>query len=127
MAVDFSSLVYLPNQEVFGRSITVTPLASMPGQSAYSARGIYRTRPTIIEGGEVGAVIADQESVLYIRDAEFPKVPIQGDLIGIPVSTNGIPPPGSNNPNDPPAQFYVTDVPTNDGGESTLILQKVVP
>ena len=31
MAVNFSTLVYLPNYDTFARAVTITPLASQPG------------------------------------------------------------------------------------------------
>jgi hypothetical protein len=126
MAVNFSVFVYLPCQEIFGRPVTVTPLVSQPTAGSYSARGIFRTHDTVIDGGEVGAVISDQESVLYVRDTEFAVVPMQGDMISIP-TTNGIPPPGSSSINDPPAEFVVSDVNTRGGGETMLQLQKYMP
>lgn len=126
MGLDFSTLVYFPCQEVFGRPVTVTPLVSLPGYGPYTRRGIFRTRDVIIEGGEIGAVLSDQQSVLYVRDVEFPAVPQQGDLISIGAD-RGIPPPGKVRPTDSAIEFLVTDVPTRGGGETTLVLQRVEP
>jgi hypothetical protein len=125
MGLDFSSLVYYPCQEIFGRPVTVTPVVSLPGQAAYAARGIYGTRALIIEGGIAGAEFSDQQTVLYIREVDFPATPQQGDHIAIP-NDGSIPPPGRVSPNDPPTEFVVTDAPFNGGGETTLVLQRIV-
>jgi len=43
MAVDFSGLVLGPNVAIFGRDVTVTPVASQPGNppTPYPARGVF--------------------------------------------------------------------------------------
>lgn len=42
MAVDFSGLVLGPNITTFGRDVTVTPVASQPGNpQPYAARGVF--------------------------------------------------------------------------------------
>jgi hypothetical protein len=74
MALDFSTLVYLPNYDTFARPITVTPVASQPGVPAYTARGIYDTRPVDVAGMD-GSITSDQQTILDVRDAEFLVVP----------------------------------------------------
>ena len=69
MGVDFSTLVYLPNFDMFARPITVTPLASQPGMPAYGARGIFDTRPIDVQA-EDGSIVSDQQTILDVRDAE---------------------------------------------------------
>ena len=51
MAVNFSTLVYLPNFDMFARPVTIIPMASQPGLPAFTARGIYDTRPHRCAGG----------------------------------------------------------------------------
>src|SRR5262245_3075434 len=92
MAINFSTIVYIPCQDLFGRKIVVTPVNSAPGFPAYEARGIYTTRAidisTNVGGWEGMAMISDQQTIVDIRDKEFlasgRAIPIQGDLIDIP-------------------------------------------
>jgi hypothetical protein len=114
MAVNFSTLVYLPNFDLFARPITVTPLASQPGMPAYTARGIYGTRPIDVQA-EDGSIISDQQTIVDIRQDEFAVLPDQLDRVYIPA--------------DPDAgrdlgEFEVTDTEDNGGGETTLVLRK---
>jgi hypothetical protein len=116
MAVNFSTLVYLPNYDMFARPITVTPLASQPGSPAYAARGIYDTRAVDVAAMD-GSIISDQQTILDVRQAEFTKVPEQLDRINIPADAEGGPALGD---------FEVTDTEDNGGGETTLIIRKIV-
>jgi hypothetical protein len=116
MAVNFSVLVYLPQYDTFARSITVMPLASQPGAPAYTARGIYDTRPVDF-AGEDGSIVSDQQTILDVREAEFSVVPEQLDRIAIPADADGGPDLG---------EFEVIDTETNGGGETTLVIRKIV-
>lgn len=117
MAIDMSLVVYLPNQDVFGRPVTVTALASRAG-AIYAARGILDTRGTMIQTDAGMAVLSDQETILDIRERDpgFDGVPpAQGDIIDVPPDgdiTDGV------------GTYYVTDTSWNGGGEVTLVLQK---
>ncbi len=115
MAVDFSTLVYLPNFDMFARPITVTPIASQPGLPAYTARGIYDTRPIDVQALD-GSIISDQQTILDVRDVEFTKVPEQFDRIFIGVDPGG----------PELGEFEVTDTESNGGGETTLLIRKIV-
>jgi hypothetical protein len=117
MAVDFSTLVYLPNFDMFARPISVTPLASQPGMPGYTARGIYDTRPIDVQA-EDGSIVSDQQTILDIRDEEFGAVPNQLDQIAIPYD------PASNSPDL--GVFEVTNVENNGGGETTLVIRKLM-
>ena len=86
MAVNFALMPYLPNYEFWARTIVVTPLFG----AAYTARGIYGTRGTIMDTDFGRAVISDQETILDILEFEFDVLPKQGDLIDIP-AYQGIP------------------------------------
>jgi len=116
MAINFSTLVYLPNYDTFARGITVTPLASQPGSPSYSARGIYDTRPIDVAGMD-GSFISDQQTILDVRDAEFSVVPAQLDRIHIGADADAGPALGD---------FEVVDCESNGGGETTLILRKLM-
>lgn len=116
MALDFSTLVYLPCFDIFARPITVTPLASQPGAPAYTSRGIYGTQPVDFAGMD-GSIISDQRSILDVRDEEFTVVPSQLDRIHIPADADA----GADL-----GDFEVTDIEANGGGETTLILRKIV-
>ena len=118
MAVDFSTVLYLHTQDMFGRTIIVTPTHSNPGAPAYTIRGIWTTRPIDIMT-EVGmAMASDQQTIIDIRDNEFwdagHVLPIQGDLVEVPAEGN-----------IPYAGIYeITDTDANGGGETTLTVRK---
>jgi hypothetical protein len=127
MAVNFAAMVYGPCQTVYGRSVVVTPRVSLPGHGPYTRRGIFKTRPTTIDGGELGAIISDQSPVLYIREIDYPRIPEQGDWITVPADAGAsLPPPGTNSMDAPPTEFIVTDISNNAGGETVLVLQRLV-
>lgn len=117
MGLDFSTLVYLPNFDMFARPINVTPLASQPGFPGYGARGIYDTRPIDVQAQD-GSIVSDQQTILDVRDIEFSVVPEQLDQIHIPYD------PASNMPDL--GIFEVTNVEGNGGGETTLVIRKVM-
>lgn len=116
MAVNFSTLVYLPNFDMFARPVTITPLASQPGMPSYTARGIYDTRPIDVQA-EDGSIVSDQQTILDVLDAEFSVVPEQLDQIQIPFDPDGGPDLGT---------FEVVLTEANGGGETTLVIRKVV-
>jgi len=116
MALNFSALVYLPSQDIFGRRIVVTPIASQPGASSYRARGIFGTRDMVIPA-EDGSLISDQQTILDIRESEFVVLPQQRDLIFIP-RDGAIPEEG---------EFEIVDSATDGGGETTLVIRSVGP
>jgi hypothetical protein len=115
MPINFSNEVYLHGFNTFAVGITVTPVKSQPGQSAYGSRGIFSTRPLDVIGEE-GSVFSDQETILDIRESEFTVLPVQGDLLNIPVDCNGA----------PLGDYEVLDADTNGGGETTLLIRKIV-
>src|SRR4029077_11976939 len=104
MPVDFSTEVYLPAQNLYGRKITVTPTASQPGQPAYDARGILDV-DAIDVGALDGSLVSETRIILDIREAEFAVLPLQGDVINIPADS-GLPAEGS---------FEVLDADPNGG------------
>jgi hypothetical protein len=115
MALNFSTLVYLPTQDIFGRRIVITPIASQPDrEGSYNARGIFGTRDMAIPA-EDGSLISDQQTILDIRESEFAILPRQRDLIFIP-REGSIPEEG---------QFEIVDTSTNGGGETTLVIRSV--
>jgi hypothetical protein len=118
VAVDFSTVLYLHAQDMFGREIIITPVNSSPGSPAYTLRGIWTTRPIEILTDVGMAVLADQETIVDIRDNEFLDagyaIPSQGDLVQIPAD-NGIPDEGT---------YEITKTEINGGGETTLVVRK---
>jgi hypothetical protein len=118
MAVNFSTIVYLATQDLFGRAIIITPLKSNPGGPAYTLRGIYTTNPVDIMVDQGMAMISDQRTIVDIRDREFidfgHAIPQQGDLIDVPAEGD-IPAAGL---------FEVIDTDANGGGETTLTVRK---
>jgi hypothetical protein len=118
MALDFSTLVYLPNYDTFARPITITPLASQPGAPAYTARGIFGTRALDV-GAMDGSIISDQQTIMDIREAEFTVLPEQLDRIFIEAD------PAAGATGDELGEYEIVDAQTNGGGETTLVIRKV--
>jgi hypothetical protein len=116
MAINFSELVYLPNYDMFARPVVVIPLASQPGLPSYTARGIYDTR-AIDVAAQDGSIVSDQQTILDVRDEEFGVVPEQLDHIQIPYDSEA----GRDL-----GEFEVVNVETNGGGETTLVIRKVM-
>lgn len=119
MAIDFSTLVYAPNQELFSRPITVTATISRGG-AVYAARGIVDTRGTMIQTDAGMAVLGDQETICDIRERDVAfegGIPVQGDMIEV------LP---DGDITDMVGTYLVTDQSWNGGGEVTLILQRVM-
>jgi hypothetical protein len=117
MAVNFSTLVKLPCQDLFAVPITVTPIASRPGQPAYASRGIFNTGAIDVALTD-GSIFSDQQTILDVRDIEYGDVPpAQGDLINIPFDCNGA----------PLGNFEVTDSSKDGGGQTTLTLRRYGP
>ena len=113
MGVNFSNLLYLPVFDLFAVSITVNPVASQPGQPAYSARGIFDTNDIDVIAQD-GSIFSDQRTELYLRESEFPVIPLQNDRVTIPADCNGV----------PLGEFEIIDTDTNGGGETKLTLRK---
>jgi len=116
MGIDYSTLIYLPNYDLYARAVTITPLASQPGIGTYTARGIFNTQEIDVEA-EDGSIVTDQRTILDVREAEFAVVPGQGDLIYIPADTGAMGELGN---------FQVINAWTNGGGETTLQLRKIM-
>lgn len=117
MAINFSTDVYLPAQDLFGRAITVSPLASQPSGSAYPGRGILDIESIDVPSLD-GSIVSETRVVLDIRDVEFAVLPLQGDIINIPADPVGLAAEGD---------FEVVDTDPNGGGETTLTLRRIVP
>jgi hypothetical protein len=116
MAINFSTLVYGPNFDMWARPIVVGPIASQPGRPAYTARAIYHSDQLDVPM-EDGSMFSDQKTYIDVRESEFAVIPAQNDLIDIPLDpVSGSPAEGS---------FAVTDVFRNGGGETSLILRKL--
>jgi hypothetical protein len=113
MAVNFSTLIYMPTQDVFGRPVTFT--SSLGNSYSGTNRGIYDSRSLNVLL-EDGSILSDQQTILDIRASEFSILPVQGDVIDIPAEpTTGLPALG---------QYEITDVFHNGGGEVTLTLKR---
>ena len=117
MAVNFAVMVYAPNFDMFARIITVTPIASQPGGGAYTKRGIFNTLPIGV-AAEDGSILANQQTILDIMDAEFPTLPEQLDQINIPPDPNAGVALGD---------YEVTHTETNGVGQTTLYIRKLLP
>lgn len=115
MPVNFPSAVYVPNYAVWSRTINVIPIASQPGVLPYVARGIYTTEALNVMALD-DTIISDQRTILDILEMEFPIMPAQRDYIEIPAD-GGMPDEGT---------FEIIDKSSNGGGETTLVLRKVV-
>jgi len=113
MGVNFATLLYEPNFDMWAVPITVNPIVSQPGAPAYSARGIFDTRDIDVIGTD-GSIFSDQQTELDILEKEFSVLPKQNDRVTIPLDCNGA----------PLGEYEVLDVSTNGGGETTLSLRK---
>jgi hypothetical protein len=113
MAVNFSTLVYMPCQEVFGRPVNFS--STLGNSFSGAGRGIYDSR-TLNVLLEDGSILSDQQTILDIRTSEFGTLPVQGDVIDIPPEPiSGLPALG---------MYEITDVFHNGGGEVTLSLKR---
>jgi hypothetical protein len=115
MALDYSTLVYLPSFDMFARPVTILPLASQPGMPQYGARGIFDTDDVNVFI-EDGTIFADHKTFIDIREAEFSVVPEQLDQVFIPADVNA---------GRELGWYEVTDACTNGGGETTLTLRRI--
>lgn len=116
MPIDYASAVYSPGYDVMARKIFVTPLVSQPGMPAYPNRGIYTTEDLDVLAEE-SAIFSDQQTIVDIIAKEFEVMPMQGDRVFIPAD-GGVPEAGT---------FEIMDLDDNGGGETTLLLRKIVP
>lgn len=115
MAVNFSTDVYLPCQDIFSVPCTFHPIFSQADGASYPGRGIYDTRQLDVMG-EDGSIYSDQQTIFDIRTAEYAVLPQQKDRVTIPFDCNGV----------PLGDFEIIDTTLNGGGELTLTLRKVV-
>lgn len=84
--IDFASLVLGPCMDVFARPIIVIPLVSQPRQPAYTARGIWSSKPVDIQLED--GILSTQEHTLGLKIADFTILPKQGDRVDIPLDGN---------------------------------------
>jgi len=115
MPIDFPNQVYNPNFNVFARVVTITPIASRPGELPYPARGIFDTDQLNVAAAD-DTILSDQRTILDILETEFTILPMQRDLIEIPADS-GLPDQGI---------WEVIDKSSNGGGETTLTLRKIM-
>jgi len=114
MGVDFATWVYLPNFDLFARTLTFYPVASQPGGQPFPARGIFDTNEIDVVGMN-SEIITDCRTELDIFMPEWSVYPVQGDIVDIPWEDDvdgGL--------------FQVADVHGhgNAGGELTLTLSR---
>jgi hypothetical protein len=116
VAINFSTDLYGPCQDTFGRPVTFT---STKGNSfSGPARGIYRSDEINIVL-ENGSIITDQQTILDIKTDEFSVLPVQDDTINIPFEPiSGVPALGD---------FQIINLWHNGGGETTLVIRKIEP
>src|SRR5262252_7011794 len=98
MGVDYSTLVYLPNYNMWARQVEFYPVVSQPGVTSYFRRGIYGTVGIDIMTQD-GSDISEQRTSLDILEREFAVLPQQFDRIFIPDDVGvslepGMPSPG---------------------------------
>ena len=115
MGIDYSTMIYLPNYEIWARNVSITPLASQGSATAYGNRGIFHTE-TLDVAAEDGSIFSSQKTTLDVREVEYAVLPAQGDRVFIPADTGAMVELGD---------FEVIDAYTNGGGETTLVLRSV--
>ena len=77
--IDFDALVLAPLQNLFGKPIIVTPIASQPGVAPYVARGDLRIQNVDmpLEDG----IMSTQVITMGVRKADFAVFVAPGDTI----------------------------------------------
>jgi hypothetical protein len=117
--VNWYDSLYSLTQDTFSRTIIVNPVASQPGQPAYTIRGIYNSglQNFMLEDQ---SLMADQQTIVDVEEDDCPGVPpAQNDIITIPnyplTNLKAL------------GDFEVTSATHNGAGEWTLQLKKVVP
>src|SRR5262245_25427101 len=108
--------MYGPVFDLYAVAVTISPLASQPGQPAYGTRGVFNTVPINVEALD-GSVISEQRTILDIRESEFTVLPMQLDRVTIPADCNGV----------PLGEWEITDIDTDGVGMSTLQLRRWMP
>jgi hypothetical protein len=117
MAVNFSTLVYLPCFDLFARKIVVTPVASQPGLPPFENRAIYDTRAIDLAALD-GSIVDEQETFLDLLEAEWPRMVDPLDQIYIP--------PDPDAGNIGVGTYDVTSVDTNGGGLTTIVIRRIM-
>jgi hypothetical protein len=115
VGIDFSTLVYMPNFDIWGRTVIFTPLVSQPNAAPYENRAIYDTDEVDVPADD-GSVLTSHKTTLDIREAEFGILPTQGDRVFIPADVGAMEEVGN---------FEIINVWQNGGGETTLLLRKI--
>jgi hypothetical protein len=110
MGLDMGVLVKLPQMDMFGRPISVTPAAT---GAAYVSRGIWHKDANPFPAEE-GSIVTDHVTSIDVLDAEFSVLPRQGDLIDIPADGT-VPAEGT---------FTVLSATGDGGGMTNLILEE---
>jgi len=114
--INFSTLIYEPNFDIWAVDVIFNPVVSSPGSPTYPGRGIFDTR-TLNVLAENNSIYSDQQTILDIPEKEFSVLPKQGDHVTIPVDCNGT----------PQGEWVIVDTWTNGGGETTCTLRKYEP
>jgi hypothetical protein len=115
MAVDFGTLIYAPNFDMWAIPVTFYPIVSIPLQGSYAARGIFDTRQLDVLALD-GSIVSEQRTILDILNSEFSVIPMQGDRVDIPTDSS----------HQVHGMFEITDASYNAGGETTLTLKEVM-
>jgi hypothetical protein len=108
--INFSALVYGSCMDTF--AIDVTFMTTLNG--TFINRGIFTTRELNVLA-ENNSIYSDQQTILDIRESEFPIMPVQGDHVMIDKDCNGA----------YRGEFVIVDSSDNGGGETTLTLRKL--
>ncbi len=116
MGLDYSNTVYAVVFAEFARPCTINPIVSQPSGAAYGNRCIWHS-DMLDFMSEAGALVSDQRTSIDIREEEYPIIPQQGDQVTIPPDLGG--------EGAAKGTFEVTDVSSNGGGETTLMLKKI--
>lgn len=114
MGISYSNYVYLACYDYYARPVVIDPIVSQPGAGPYSNRCITHSDGIEVPS-EAGALISDQRTTVDIKEDEWAVMPRQGDQIWLPLDEEG------------PARgpYEITDLWTNNGGETTLALKRI--
>jgi hypothetical protein len=80
--IDFDALVLSPLMGTFGQPVTVTPLASQPGQPVYVMRGVPKVENIDVQLED--GIVSMQVITMGVRVRDFDVFVKPGDLIAWP-------------------------------------------
>jgi len=113
MAINLDVTLQSPIFDFWSVPVTFIPIKSQPNTLSYVGRGILGTYSTDVVGLD-GSLYSDQRTILDIREAEFPIMPVQDDRVIIAADCNGV----------DRGEWQIIDTTSNGGGQTMLTIRK---